>query len=109
MGKPRFSECGFQVPLSTLSNGFDQPNYNSISALAAYNGMLYASLSASNTNTALSGQLWHSHNGDEWQQIQDAQLASDIRLMLATPWGLLVAGKTNVNHENPTACCWLLT
>lgn len=114
VGSPRFSPCGLQVPLSAQSDGFDQREQSNLTVLSAYGGRLFAATTQRLNEGRRRGrgfQLWSSNDGEEWQRLEDelfeSPQADGVRVLLPTPWGLLVAGSWRVGVSGQGLCCWL--
>jgi hypothetical protein len=89
-GTPKFTKEGLKIPLSLMGAGFDDPYNCSVQCLAAYGDSLYLG-----THNLEQFQLWHSEDGEYWEQlILEDDFSSyyqiEVQKALTTSWGLIL-------------------
>lgn len=103
MGQPRFSPIGLQVPVSAHGPGFGDARDTSLTALASSGDSLYAGIVRRDPNAVSGFQIWQTADGETWRRLvppNPTPGARDLRVLLALPKFLLVAGACQSNSAN---------
>lgn len=100
VGSPRFSPYGLKVPMAAMGPGFDNRNNIAITAMAVYEGRIYATTcNSAHSNNVLSDSqcLWRSSDGDEWSAVAtNAPESMIVKAIIPTAKNLLIATSKSV-------------